>query len=183
MLRNTHGEWGALAKGFHWLIAVLVLIMIALGFIATNLPRGPLRLELFMWHKSTGVLILALMTVRIAWRLVNPVPISPPGLSTWEHLAARVVHWLLYAALFVMPISGYVTSAAANSPVVFYRLFPLPLLVAPDRNLHELAEEIHIWTAYFVIALLVLHIAAALRHHFVLRNDVLKRMLPGAASG
>ena len=183
MLQNTSENWGSLAKGFHWLIAILVLGMIALGFIAQDTPRGPLRVELFTWHKSTGLLILSLMTLRLLWRLVNPVPILPPSLKGWEKFVAHLTHWLLYAALFVMPLSGYTITSAANVPFKFYKLVPVPLLVPPDRALSHQAADVHEWTAWFLISLLGLHVAAALRHHFLLKDDVLTKMLPGTRTG
>jgi cytochrome b561 len=181
MLRNTSESWGSVAKSFHWLIAILILIMIVLGWTGVLLPKTPLRVEVFQWHKSTGLLILALMTGRLLWRLVNPVPVLPPTLKGWEKTVAAATHWLIYAAVFVMPLSGYTLVSAANSPFRFYKTFTVPLLVPPNRPLAHTAGNIHYWTFWILAVLLLLHIAAALRHHFVLKDNILTRMLPGSA--
>lgn len=179
MLRNTTERWGSVAKSFHWLIALLIFIMIAVGWTAKLSPRGPLRIELFGWHKSTGMLILGLMTARLLWRLVNPVPVLPPTVKGWEKFVAAATHWLIYAAVFVMPISGYVITSAGNAPFKFFKTFTVPLLVPPDRALHGTAEGVHEWAFWILAVLLVLHISAALRHHFVVKDDILSKMLPG----
>jgi cytochrome b561 len=179
-LANTKDSWGAIAKTFHWTIALLILFMIALGWTAHLWPRTPLKLELFAFHKSTGLLVLGVMSARLLWRLVNPTPILPPTLSGWEKTAAKTTHWLLYGLAFIMPISGYVITAAANVPFKFYGTFIVPMLVAPDKPLRHNAEDVHEWGFWVLAALLVLHIGAALRHHFLLKDDILVRMLPGA---
>ena len=178
-LANTRGSWGAIAKAFHWVIALLVFCMIALGWYAELLPRSPEKLEFFALHKATGVLILGFMVLRLLWRLVNPTPILPPSLKGWEKAAAIGTHWLLYLVVFLMPISGYVLNSAKNFPFTFFGLFPVPLLVGRDRELAHLMEGVHEWTSWALIGLLALHILAALRHHFILRDEVLRRMLPG----
>ncbi len=182
MLRNTSESWGSAAKGFHWLIALLIFIMIALGWTGVLLPKSALRIEVFQWHKSTGLLVLALMTARLLWRLVNPVPVLPPTLKGWEKVVAAATHWLIYLAVFTMPLSGYTLVSAANSPFRFYQTFTVPLLVAPNRALAHKAGDIHYWTFWILAVLLVLHIGAALCHHFVLKDNILRRMLPGKSS-
>jgi cytochrome b561 len=182
-LRNTRDSWGSIAKTFHWVIAVLVLFMIALGWTANLMPRSPLRIELFAFHKSTGLVILTLMSARLLWRLVNPVPILPPTLKGWEKAVATATHWLMYAVVFVMPISGYIITTAANVPFKFYKTFSVPMLVAPDRALAHQAADIHEWGFWVLATLLALHISAALRHHFILRDNTLVRMLPGSGRG
>ncbi|MFO1186047.1 MAG: cytochrome b [Alphaproteobacteria bacterium] len=178
-LRNTKDSWGSLAKVFHWVIAVLVLGMIGFGLYVHELPRGPAKAELLAYHKSTGILILALMSARLLWRLVNPTPVLPPALKGWEKAVAAGTHWLLYGLVFLMPISGYVMTSAANVPFRFFQTFTVPLLVAPDRELFGMAHETH-ETVWIILAVaLALHIGAALRHHLLLKDDVLIRMLPG----
>ena len=179
-LRNTSERWGAIAKAFHWVIAALVLCMIVLGLWAVNAPLGPLKLQLFAIHKLTGLSIFVLMVLRLSWRLINPTPILPPSLSGWERVAARVTHWLLYGLILLMPISGYVITSAANFPISVFGLFQIPLIVPHDKGLEDLGETVHVLSFYVLAALLTLHVAAALRHHFILKDDILKRMLPGS---
>jgi cytochrome b561 len=180
-LRNAKDSWGSLAKTFHWVIAVLVLFMIALGWSAKLTPISPLKAELFAFHKSTGLVILALMSARLLWRLANPVPILPPSLKSWEKTVAVGTHWLLYGVVFLMPISGYLRTATANVPFQFYKTFTVPMLVAPDRELSHTMHEVHEWGFWALAALLFLHIGAALRHHFILSDNTLTRMLPGSS--
>jgi cytochrome b561 len=182
-LRNTKDSWGSIAKTFHWVIAALVLFMIALGWTAKLMERSPLRIEFFAFHKSTGLAILTLMSARLLWRLVNPVPILPPTLKGWEKAVATATHWLIYAVVFVMPISGYVITSAANVPFKFYKTFSVPMLVAPDRALAHSAEDFHEYGFWVLATLLFLHISAALRHHFILRDNTLIRMMPGPGRG
>jgi cytochrome b561 len=182
-LRNTAEKWGAIAKLFHWLIALLIFGMIVLGLWAVNAPLGPRKLQLFALHKEIGVSIFALMLVRLLWRLANPTPILPPALPGWERMAAHISQWLLYAIVFLMPISGYVVTSAANFPFSFFGAFDVPLLVTHDKPTQDLAEAVHVFGFYILAALLVVHIGAALRHHFILKDDILRRMLPGSQSG
>lgn len=182
MVRNTIGAWGAPAKLLHWVVAVLVLGQICLGWVAVNWRLSPTKLDLFVWHKSIGMVILLLMVARIAWRLVNVAPSLPAGMGPLERRAARVSHVLLYLLLLVMPLSGWIINSAANIPFRIFWMVPLPAVVQPDKALADATARAHL--AFFVALslLLVVHIGAALRHHFVKRNDVLKRMLPRRAS-
>src|SRR6267154_1317822 len=156
MLRNASDSWGAPAKLFHWVMAALILAQIALGLMAANWRVSPTKIELFFWHKSTGMLILALVGLRILWRLANPTPELPGGTAAWERAAARLGHFMLYALMVA-----------------------LPAIVAPDEPTADLFALVHGWLFMLLALVLVAHIGAALRHHFVKRNTMLIRMLPG----
>jgi cytochrome b561 len=177
LLRNTAASWGSIAKCLHWVVAALVLGQFVLGWWAVRAPLSPLKLDLFVWHKSFGMLILALMGVRLAWRLANRAPALPAS-PPWERLAAHAVHALLYALLVAMPLSGWVVSSAANVPFRIFWLLPLPRLVGPSREVAELFADLHLLLFVALSLLLLLHVVAALRHHLVLGDDVLTRMLP-----
>jgi cytochrome b561 len=180
MLANTAESWGAPAKFFHWTVALLILIQIALGFTAVAWRLSPLKLELFVWHKSTGILILVLMLARIAWRLANRSPALPAQTPPWERTAALASHAALYALAIALPLSGWVINSAAGVPFSVFWLVPLPEVVAPDERLEELAKLVHLSLLVALCLVLAVHIGAALRHHFIKRNDVLLRMLPAA---
>jgi cytochrome b561 len=139
---------------------------------------SPRKLDLFVWHKSLGILLLVLVVLRLAWRLVNPTPTLPAGLPIWEQVGARLSHGLLYLLLFAMPISGWVISSASKVPFKVFWLWSLPALTAPDKALSASAKLVHLGLFWVLGAVLLMHIAAALRHHFLLRNAVLVRMLP-----
>lgn len=182
-ITNTGDSWGAPAKLFHWIMAALILAQIALGLAAAGWHLSPAKLTLFFWHKSTGMLILLLALLRLAWRLANRVPALPAGMPAWERAAARAGHALLYAAIIALPITGWIVNSAANVPLKLFYLVPLPAIVAPDKATEDLAKLAHFWLFALLGALLVVHAGAALRHHFVKRNDVLARMLPARRSG
>ncbi|HTT12687.1 MAG TPA: cytochrome b [Burkholderiaceae bacterium] len=178
MLRNTATSWGALAKNFHWIMAVLILVQITLGLLAVNWHLSPAKIQLFFWHKSLGVLILALLAVRIAWRLANATPALPADMPGWERSAARLSHALLYALLILLPLTGWLVNSAANIPFRAFWLVPLPAIVEPNKSLAASFARVHLGLVVFFAFVLTVHIAAALRHHFVKRNTVLVRMLP-----
>jgi len=180
MLRNTADSWGAPAKFFHWVMAALILAQIALGLTAASWRLSPTKLELFFWHKSTGMLILLLVALRLLWRLANPAPALPSGMPAWERAAARASHLLLYALMIALPIAGWIVNSASNVPFRIFWLIPLPAVVAPDKSTADLAALVHGGLAALLALVLVAHIGAALRHHFVKRNTVLTRMLPSA---
>jgi cytochrome b561 len=179
VIANTPDSWGALARFFHWTVALLILAQIALGVTALAWRVSPLKLELFVWHKSVGVLILALMLARLAWRLASPTPALPPDTPVWERHAAHVSHGLLYALAIALPLSGWVINSAAGVPFSVFWLVPLPAIVAPDERLEELAKLAHFCLLVALCLVVAVHIGAALRHHLIKRNDVLLRMLPG----
>lgn len=178
MLRNDSDSWGAPAKLFHWLMAALILAQIALGLTAASWRLSPTKLNLFFWHKSTGMLILALLALRLLWRLANRTPELPAGMPAWERAAARASHGLLYALMLALPITGWVVSSASNVPFRIFFLIPLPAIVAPDKAVADLFALVHRGLFATLALVLVAHIVAALRHHFVKRNTVLIRMLP-----
>lgn len=180
MLANTADAWGAPAKFFHWTVALLILVQIALGSAAALWRLSPLKLELFVWHKSTGMLILVLMLARLAWRLANRSPALPPQTPPWERHAAHASHAALYALALALPLSGWLINSAAGVPFSVFWLVPLPSLVPPDEHLEELAKLAHFSLLVALCLVLAAHIGAALRHHLIKRNDVLRRMLPAS---
>ncbi len=182
MLRNDADSWGAPAKLFHWVMAALILVQITLGLMAANWPLSSAKLELFFWHKSSGMLILALVALRLAWRLANPTPALPPGMAAWERTAAHLSHFLLYALMIALPVTGWIVSSASNVPFRIFWLIPLPAITAPDKATADLFSSVHGWLVTLLALVLVAHIGAALRHHYVKRDAVLSRMLPWRTS-
>lgn len=174
-------RYGGVAQLFHWLIAALIFVMLGLGYYMEDLPLGTQKLELYGIHKSTGLTIALLAALRLLWRLFHPPPPLPATMQPWERKAAVAVHWLLYLMLFVQPLVGFLQSNAANFPVVLWGMVPLPPLIGPDEPVSETLIGVHTVGGNFLAVLVILHIAAALRHHFVLKDDVLRRMLPGPA--
>lgn len=184
--RNSTIRFGIVAISLHWLIAALFLAMLAIGVTMTRLPlTDPWTFPLFQFHKSLGATVFLLACLRIGWRAGNNPPPLPASLKPYERALARFTHWGLYAALFLMPLTGWVIVSASplGIPTVLYGLVPLPHIgfVAdhPQKAAIETAASWTHWTiAIFAATLIALHIGAALWHHFVKRDDVLTRMLP-----
>lgn len=177
-VRNTVETWGSVAKAFHWTIAVLIIGQFVLGVIAVNLPVGMEKLTVLARHKSVGITILGLAILRLAWRAANRVPAMPAGMTRWERLAARTTHAALYALLIVVPLAGWTMSSAKNFPVSWFGLVQLPDFVALDDAVYDRTHAMHVALAFTLGGIVVLHLVAALKHHFIDRDDVLRRMLP-----
>lgn len=179
MLRNSIREWGTVAKVLHWLMLALIVVQVSLGWTAELWRVSPMKLNLFVWHKSIGILLLCLAIVRIGWRLFNSPPRSPSGLPGWERMAGIASHATLYILIVAIPMTGWIINSAANIPLNVFWLFPLPDITAPSKSLADLAARIHFGLIIVLSLVLCLHVGAVLRHHFILRNDVLVRMMPG----
>ena len=178
MIPNSEQEWGAIAKALHWIMALGILAMFILGWVAVTAPVSPTKLELFIWHKSMGLSLLGLVCVRLLWRLTNKTPIPPSNVSPLEHRLAKAGHAMLYLLMILMPLSGYVINSTANFTFKFFGWMPVPNLIPASKAWQTIAENVH-FTLFWVFALLIaVHIAAAIRHHVIKRNNVLSRMLP-----
>ena len=177
-IRNTTSRWGSIAQLLHWVIVALIITQFVLANMSEDLPLGMAKLAVLARHKSVGITILALAILRLLWRLMNPTPELPNTLRSWERVAAKVTHFGLYALLFAMPITGWIMSSARNFPVSWFSLVQLPDFVAPNRPLYDAMHQTHAILSWVLIAAAVLHVAAALKHHIVLKDDVLRRMLP-----
>ena len=178
-LRSTNESWGNTAVAFHWLVALLIVALSALGWIAANWHLSPTKIALFMWHKSIGLVVLGLVILRLLWRAFDPHPAFPQDVSCTEQRLATAVHGTLYGCMFAMPISGWVINSAAGFPFKLFGLWPVPDIAAPNESLQEGAELVHLSLFWLLAGTVALHVLAALRHHFIKRNNVLLRMLPG----
>lgn len=172
---NSSKRYGVPAILLHWLIALIMIALLALGLYMVRLPISLEKLKFYGWHKEIGFLLLMLAMFRICWRLINVRP--ELALPTWEKLAALTAHWLFYLIMFALPITGWLITSAAGLPVSFFGLFVIPAIIPPNDQLLHLFELIHRLVAYFLIGLICLHTAAALKHHFINKDDILKRMI------
>jgi len=182
MLRNDRDSWGAPAKLFHWAMAALIFAQIALGLVAVAWHVSPTKLNLFVWHKSTGLLVLALLALRLLWRLSNRAPALPAEMAGWERWGAHLSHFLLYVLMIALPVTGWVISSASNVPFRIFWQIPLPAITAPDKATADLFASVHGWLVTLLALVLFAHIGAALRHHYVKKDTVLARMLPWRTS-
>jgi cytochrome b561 len=176
-LKNTLTRYGAVAQLFHWVIVVLIVTQFVLAKRADGLSPVA-KIGVLATHKSVGITILALAVLRLAWRLFNPVPQAPATTPRWQTRAAKVSHFLLYALLFIQPVLGWLMSSARSFSVSYFGLFTLPDFIEPNRAAYERLHDLHEAMAWTLAAVALIHIAAALKHHFLDRDDVLRRMLP-----
>jgi len=176
MLKNTETGYGSVAKAFHWILFLMIGFMIVGGNMIAAMPTGAEKFEAIGAHKSLGVLILVLVLLRLAWRLVNAMPRDLEGVSAIQNRIAHIVHGLLYVLMLAQPITGVLMSQAAGYPVKFFGLFELPMLLDKSRALAEFFHGAH-GVVWILLALVVIaHAGAALYHHFVLKDDMLRRM-------
>jgi len=175
--RNTTRSWGSLSKAFHWLIVLLIITQWLIAERADEL-KGLAKLEALAWHKSFGMTVLMLAVLRLAWRLMNPTPDLSQETKPWERALAKISHFLLYTLIFAMPLTGWMMSSAKNYPVSWFNLFQFPDLVAPAEQTFHQMHDLHHLLFKVLVGVALLHVAGALKHHFIDRNDVLKRMLP-----
>lgn len=185
MLKNTETSYGTLSRAFHWIMAIMIICMIGVGVYihgldADNPAEAPTKLALGAVHKATGIVILLLVVLRAAWTFSGPRPGLPDSVPRWQRIAAKSLHHGFYLLMFVIPITGYVMSSYAQKPVSMYGLFELPMLVS-EKNIEKAKEvfEMHELLAELLLVLIVVHVLIALKHHFVDKDNILRRMLKG----
>lgn len=176
IFKNTDNRFGIITITLHWVMAILIIGLLILGIYMVELPVSLAKLRYYGWHKEYGLLVLGLAIFRLFWRFYN---INPRlDLSFLEKLAARSVHWAFYFFMFAMPITGWVITSAAGLPASFFGLYTLPNIVSPNEETRLLFQEIHQWLGYALILTITMHASAALKHHFINKDNILKRMLP-----
>jgi cytochrome b561 len=173
-----------LSKLLHWLVAICVLVTIPVAIVMTRAPEGPMQDRLFVLHKSIGILIFVLMLLRLINRMMVGAPAPEPGIAPWQKAVSSAVHGLLYVLLLGMPLVAWVGMSYFGGTTPFFGLFDLPPL--PTGKNEALSHQIfvaHRWAGYLAALLAAMHIGAALQHHFINRDQVLRRMLPRALGG
>jgi cytochrome b561 len=177
-LKNTTERYGVLSMLLHWSMAVLIIGMLVLGLYMTSLPDGDPKWEWYGLHKSIGMLVFVLALLRLLWISTHPRPALPQNLRPWERTAAHATHGLLYLAMLLLPVSGYIDSSAGGYHLAFFDLFEVPKIIPENKGFEELAVLIHSSLAYGLIAVLVLHLGAVAKHHLIHKDETLRRMLP-----
>lgn len=179
----THARperWGAVSQLFHWISALLIVALGALGLYMTELDSPVERIRVYALHKSLGITLLAIVLLRLSWRFARrasaPGPIA--GVSPWMHRAAGTGHTLLYAMMVLVPLTGWLLNSASGYPLQWFGRFNLPAIAGKDHDLHELAEDLHELGFWILVALVAGHVLAALYHHVFLGDGTLHRMLP-----
>jgi cytochrome b561 len=163
----------------HWLIALLIICAFTLGVTMTNIHGlSPTKLKYFSWHKWLGCTIFGLACLRLLWRMWHPAPPYPVNMSKWQQHAASGLHALMYFLIFAIPLSGYFYSLAAGVPVVYLGIVPMPVLIDPNPEWKPILKLVHYCLNVALLGGFCLHVLATLKHQFIDRDDILKRMLP-----
>ena len=178
-LKSSEYRWGGIAKSLHWLMALGIIGNGILGLIMHEMPRGMTKLSTFAIHKSIGLTVLALLVLRVCWRLIDRKP-RDESMPRWQRVAAHTTHAVLYLFMLAIPLSGWVYNSAHGYPLQWFKWFNLPALVEANDELSELAGESHELLFWLLIAVLAAHVGGALVHHLFERDNTLLRMLPFA---
>lgn len=177
-MANTE-RYSTVSVALHWLIALLIIAAFSLGWVMTDMKISPTKLQYYSYHKWIGVTVLALVALRLLNRLLSTAPAYPAHMSVWQQKAASFTHLLLYILMFAVPLSGYFYTCAAGYPVVYLGLFELPSVIAPNPEIKHSLKELHEILTYGMAGLVFMHIAAALKHQFIDKDGLLRRMMPG----
>ena len=168
------------AIALHWVLAIAIVVSFSVGLYMHELPFSPFRLKLYNWHKWAGVTILFLSVLRLVWRVTHRPPALPASMSAampaWQHTAHHATHHLLYALFFIVPLTGWAYSSAAGFPIVWFGVLPLPDFVGADKALAEVIKPLHKFSTFALAGLVVLHVAAALKHQLVDKDGLMARM-------
>ncbi|OJX28809.1 MAG: cytochrome b [Burkholderiales bacterium 68-12] len=183
MAPTPPARYHGLAIALHWLLALMLVAMFGVGVYMVDLPVSPQRLKLYNWHKWAGIAVLALSLVRLLWRLARPAPPLPASvlqaMPGWQRQAHQATHVLMYLLFFAVPLAGWAYSSAAGFPVVWFGRIALPDFVPVSKALADAFQLAHSVLAMSLALLVLAHVAAALKHHWVDRDGLLARMLPG----
>jgi cytochrome b561 len=166
------------AIALHWLMAALILGLFGVGLTMADLPLSPTKLQIYSWHKWAGVTAFLLVFARLAWRATHRPPALPFAMPRWQQLAAHAGHASLYLLMIVIPLSGWLMSSAKGFQTVYFGVLPIPDLLTKNKELGDVLREVHEVLNYIMIAIVIGHVGAALKHHFIDRDDILTRMSP-----
>jgi cytochrome b561 len=181
VIRDTPQRYGFVAIALHWTMAGLLLVLVVMGIYMVQLPDvgyDMYKITLILAHKALGVLALFAVVLRVAWRIANPAPQLDPSVPQGQQVAARFVHLCFYALMFALPLTGWLMSSAGGFPASFFGLFELPDYIPLNEFLFRRFIEIHKWLGWGMAVLIVVHAGAALEHHFVRRDETLRKILP-----
>ena len=177
------GGYPATSKWLHWLVAACVLLTAPVAIAMVRAPKGPTQDMLYNLHKSLGVVIFILVVLRLANRLILGAPAPAPGIERWQKAASSATHGLIYVLLVAMPIVGYIANSAFGAPTPFFGLFTIPPIMGKNEPLSVVLFAIHRWSGFLLVVLVGMHVGAALFHHVIRGDTVLRRMLPRALGG
>lgn len=177
----SNARYTTTAIALHWLMALLLIALLGVGLYMHELPLSPWKLHIYSWHKWAGVTAFILVLVRLGWRFVHRPPQLPAAMPPSMRLAAHAGHGLLYLLMIAIPLTGWLMSSAKGFQTVYIGLLPLPDLLAKNKELGDLLREVHETLNFVLIAVVIGHVGAAVKHHLLDKDDVLTRMSPRRA--
>lgn len=173
-------QYTGTAKVLHWLMALLIIGLFALGQYMSDLSMSPRKLQLYSWHKWVGVTVFMLLLVRVGWRITHQPPALPEQMSKLQRIASHVGHTALYLLMIAIPISGWLMSSAKGYQTVWFGVLPIPDVLGKDKQLGDALAELHGALNGLLMFIVVIHVLAALKHHFIDRDNILRRILPSS---
>lgn len=177
-MKHAGENYGVVAKVLHWSIALLIIGLIAWGaWMVTLTYFDPWYNRSLEWHKALGMIVLGLAILNLAWMLYRPQPALPVHIQGWQRTAARGAHILLFAMMLLLPITGYVISTSAGQDVSVFSFIDIPALLPRSEAVRDMATDLHFWLAYITAVLAAAHATAALKHQFIDKDGLLRRML------
>lgn len=177
---NSSERYGVIAKTLHWTLFLAIAGLLTIGFIMESMALSPDKIKLIGLHKAVGILVLIAALFRLSWRFFNITPALDGAIPRWQGILANIVHYLLYALMILMPLSGWLMSSAAGFPVSLFGFVTLPDFISPSPDLRRFFGDTHEILAFTLIALVAMHAGAALYHHIIRKDNTLRRMLPFA---
>lgn len=162
----------------HWLIGLMILTSFGVGLYMVDLSLSPTKLRIYSWHKWAGVTIFTLVLIRCLWRLTHAAPKLPNDMPRWQRFIAESTQYALYALMIAIPLTGWLMSSAKGFQTVYFGIVPIPDLLDKNKELGDTLALVHKYLNFTMIAIVIVHIGAALNHHFIAKDDILRRMLP-----
>ncbi len=178
MLKNTTETYGIISKSFHWILSICYVTILSIGFVMANMPKSETKYMIYGYHKAFGTILLGLGLLRLLWKLMNISPSYIGQYNSWDRIAAKVGHWMLYFFVILMPLSAFIGSLVGGRDINVFSLFEIKAMDTKHESLSKFAYEVHHIVAFVLVGLVMLHILAALYHHFYLKDQTLVRMLP-----
>jgi len=179
-IRNTENSYGSVSKTLHWVVSLLVVCLLTAGLIMVRMEDSATKFQIYGIHKSFGLTLLAIMVFRLFWTSTNTRPRYPASTPEWQRFAARTLHFLLYVALIMMPLTGWIMSTAADHIPSYFGLFNVPMPLIPlNKSLAGITHLSHTIIAWSLIGLIVMHIGASIKHYFIDKDGIMQRMFPG----
>lgn len=180
MPHDVEPRYGRVARTLHWAIALSIIALIPLGWYMVRLDYyDPWSYDALAIHKALGMIVLLLAAIMMSWQLAHDRPAVAPPRKPWEEIAAKIIHYSLYAVMLVVPVTGYVISTSAGAGVSVFGLFEVPAVLPKSVPLRDAAISLHYYFSYASFGLIAFHVAGALKHHFIDRDETLKQMLRG----